>query len=580
VKFHFHPKLLDVWREGYTFTLFKKDLVAGVIVGMMALPLAIGFGVASVPGPVPPDAPSPAAMGLYTAIAAGLIVALLGGSRVQVAGPTGAFIPVVALIVYEHGLGGLWLATFLAGIILILLGLVRAGSFSRFIPLPVVIGFTSGIGVIIVLQQLKDLLGLRPDKPLSPDTIERLKELWGALGTFHGPTALVAVLGLAAIFLIPEKWSPRLAVLFGGTLLANLFGLVSHPGDPGLATIGSTFGHPLGNTYTGAIPGEFPPIQPLYLSLDLIRPALPAAFTIAFLAGLESVLAALATDKMVKDRHDPDQELMAQGAANLVVPWLGGLPVTGAIARSSANVQSGGSTPVAAVIHALVLLLVLWLAGPVVAHVPMVVLAVILVHVAFRMLEVHHFELLRRVTRIELAVAAVTFLMTVLVDLNMGVAFGLAVSAVVMVIRLREITVMREVPLKEAGRLPSNLNSREMLILRLEGVFFYAVADDLPLKVEEDLKKHPELRVLVLQASKMLAVDFHGVEVLGELHRSLKRRDVHLILCGAQPHPSGMLHRHGFLDELGLDNLCGDLDSALGRASLILDVPRGELFKG
>jgi SulP family sulfate permease len=212
----------------------------------------------------------------------------------------------------------------------------------------------------------------------------------------------------------------------------------------------------------------------------------------------------------------------------------------------------------------------------------MAILAVILVHVAFRMIELHHFRLLRQVTRIELAVAVVTFLMTVFVDLNMGVAFGLGVSAVVMVVRLRDITVMRVLPLEQAGLswLPSNLNAREVALLRIEGVFFYAVADDLPLKVERELAGRPELRVLVLEVSKMLAVDYHGIEVLEDLRRGLRKRGVHLILCGVQPHPGQMMHRLGFLDDLGLDNLCGDLESSLRRASRILEVPRGELFKG
>lgn len=571
-----------MWREGYSFSLFKKDLMAGIIVGMMALPLAIGFGLAAIPAPLPPTAPSPAVMGLYTAIAAGLIVAFLGGSRVQVSGPVAAFIPVVAMIVYEQGLSGLWLATFLAGVILVLLGLARAGGFSRFIPLPVVIGFMAGLGALLVLQQAKDLLGLHPEKPLPPDTFARLRELWGALGTFHGPTALVSAAGLAAVFLIPAKWNPRLAVLFLGTLLVHMLGLADHPGDPGLATIGSTFGYPLGDRYVGAVPQEWPALQPLFLSFGQIRAVLPAAFTLAFLAGLESVRAALATDAMLKDRHDSDQELVAQGIANLVVPWLGGLPAAGAIGRGLAGVQSGASTPVAAVIQACVLLLVLWLAGPMVAEVPMAVLAAILVHAAFRMLEAHHIRSLRQLTRIELALAAAAFLMTVLADMSLGAAFCLTAGAAVMVGRLRDITVLRPLPLQETGLswLPSNFNPREVLVLRVEGDFFYAVADDLPLKVEREWAKHPELRVLVLQASRMLAADFHGVAVLAELHRFLKKRGVHLVFCGAQPQPSRMMHRLGFLDELGMENFCGDLESGLRRASLILEVPRGELFKG
>ncbi|HEY5894237.1 MAG TPA: SulP family inorganic anion transporter [Chthoniobacterales bacterium] len=577
MSFLFRPKFIDVLAEGYSRSKLTNDVVAGLIVGLLAVPLAIGFGIASIPVTPPPGVPSPAAMGLYTAVVAGFLISALGGSRVQIGGPTGAFVPVIALIVSQHGLAGLWLATFMAGLLLLLLGIFRAGSFSRFIPLPVVIGFTSGIAVIIGVQQIKDLLGLHLDKPLPAETPEKLHALWEALPLTNLPTLAVSAACLLLVFAAPEKWRPRVLVLFVGAVVANVLGLVATPANPhGVATIGSTFGHPEGDQFVGAIPTGLPHLIPLQFSWGFVREMIPSAAVIAFLGALESILSAMATDKMIGDRHNADQELVAQGVANCVVPWIGGIPVTGAIARSSTNVQSGGRSPVAGIVHAVFLAAVLFFAGPLVSKIPLCVLAAILVHVAVRMFEFRHFVELRQVTRSELAIATATFLITVLTDLNYGVGFGLAVAAGTLILRLREITAMREVnPENDPDWLRDRSASEKLpegvQVFQVAGVLFYAVADDLRFRVEKMLDAHPGTRLVILRTGKMLSIDFQGLTELEALMASLKERGVHLLLCDAQPHPSTMMMKHGFFDQLGLENLCGDLATAIRRAHQLLE---------
>jgi len=549
----------------------------------MALPLAIGFGIASIPaGIVTPV--SPAAIGLTTAILAGLIISALGGSRVQIGGPTGAFIPIVAGIVLQHGMPCLWLATVLAGVLLLLLGLFRAGVFSRYIPMPVVVGFTSGIAVIIAIQQIKPMLGLSITGALPGDTIERVRVLFEHLPTTDPVTAIVSLACLGSLFILPAQWQPRVIVLALATLAINLAGLAQTPGHSGLATIGSTFGHVFGNNYLGAIPEGLPNLIPWTFSWAQLREAVMPALVITFLGALESILSAMSTDKMIHDRHNPDQELIAQGIANIVVPFFGGLPATGAIARSSTNVQSGGRTPVAGILHALFLALIVLLASKWVSYIPMCVLAAILFHVACKMFEAHHFNELRKVTRGELLIALTTFFLTVAVDLNVGVGFGLGVAAITLILRLKEITVMR--PIRTGAELAAERgHSRaenplppEILLFRMEGLLFYAVADDFQVQLEQALHERPLTRVVILRAGRLLALDFQGLLALEEVRHLLKSRGIALILCNLQPHPTHMMLRHGFLEELELENLCGDLEHAIQRAKTLIAKPPGELF--
>ncbi len=562
MNFPFQPKLLEILRSGYSRKQLGNDIIAGLIVGLLAVPLAISFGIASIPFSPPAGFPSPAAMGLYSAIFGGLIISLFGGSRVQIGGPTGAFVPIVAAIAIQHGLAGLWLATFLAGLILIALGLFRAGTFSRFIPLPVVIGFTSGIAVLIGIQQIKDLGGLKIAGALPAEGWEKMVAIARGLPFFDLTTVIVSVLGLVAIFLISERWRPRVVVLMLGTIAVTALGLATTPDRTGLATIGSTFGHPAGTHFAGAVPTGIPPLIPLEWSWEMVKRVFPSAMVIAFLGAIESILSALSTDKVIKDHHHPDQELLAQGLANCFIPWLGGLPITGAIARSSTNVQSGGRSPVAGIVHALFLALVLLLAGPLVERIPICILAVILMHVAVKMFESRGFAELTRVTRGEMMVAVVTFLLTALIDLNWGVGFGLGASAVASILRLKEITVIRPVRIEADG----DGNPLPAIVFRVEGMLFYAVADEFLDKIERSLDLDPSARALILRIQKMVSLDFQGLKALHDLHDLCRRRGVELILCDTQPHPMRMMHKDGFIDRLGLENLCGDFEDAMKRA--------------
>ena len=582
-RIHFRPKLVDVLKEGYSRKQFNTDLISGIIVGLMAIPLAIGFGIASVPGNAA-GAVSPATVGLTTAIIAGFIISAFGGSRVQIGGPTGAFIPIVAGIVYTHGMTCLWMATLMAGILLIVMGALKAGAFSRYIPLPVVIGFTSGIAVIIGIQQIQPMLGLQLGESLPPETLEKIKVLAANIHHLSPLTAIFSIACVAGVFVLPQKYTPRVIVLAVGTLIANVFGLVQTPDEVGLATIGSTFGKIFNGQFIDAIPSGLPKLVNWDISWELVREAIPSAMIIAFLGAVESILSAMATDKMIKDRHNPDQELVAQGIANCVVPWFGGLPATGAIARSSTNVQSGGRTPVSGMIHAVFLLVVMLVASKWVAYIPMCVLAAILMHVAYKMFEAHHFNALRKVTYSELIIAIVTFLLTVCVDLNVGVGFGLAVAAVTLILRLKEVTIMR--PIGSGAQLAAEradekaiLESPAILQFRFEGILFYAVADDFSSQLERAIKQRPLTRVVILRVERMLALDFEGLMLMEETYNALRAKGIHLILCNTQPHPTRMMYKHRFLEKLGMENLCGDVRNALQRAREILAQPAGELFK-
>jgi SulP family sulfate permease len=571
----FRPKLVSVLKEGYTRAQFRADFFSGIIVGLMAIPLAIGFGIASIPaGTASPV--SPATIGLTTAILAGFVISALGGSRVQIGGPTGAFIPIIAGIVYAHGMTCLWMATLLAGILLIVMGALKAGAFSRYIPLPVVVGFTSGIAVIIGIQQIQPLLGLSITGGLPPETLEKLRVLASNLHHLAPLTAACSAACVAGLFLLPDRWRPRVTVLVVATLIVNLLGWTQTPADShGLATIGSTFGKALGGQFIGAIPSGLPKLVNWDLSWSLVREAIPSAMIIAFLGAVESILSAMSTDKMIKDRHNSDQELVAQGIANCIVPWFGGLPATGAIARSATNVQSGGRTPVSGLIHAAFLLIIMLVAAKWVAYIPMCVLAAILLHVAYKMFEAHHFNALRKVTRSELLIAIVTFLLTVCVDLNVGVGFGLAIAALTLIMRLKEITIMRPIGIGAplAAERPEEqavLASPEILQFRFEGILFYAVADDFTAQLERAIRQRPQTRVVILRVERMLALDFEGLVLLEETHHHLRNKNLHLILCNTQPHPTRMMYKHRFLEQLGMENLCGDMHHALQRAREIL----------
>src|SRR5262245_41155513 len=399
----FRPRLLEALK-GYDRHALAADVGAGITVGVIALPLAMAFAIAS---GLTPEA------GLFTAIIAGFLISALGGSRVQIGGPAGAFIVVVYSIVQQHGLGNLLVSTAMAGVLLFVMGLTRMGSLIRYVPVAIVIGFTNGIAVLIALSQVREILGLQIER-MPADFIGAARAIGGALDTIN-PVALgVGLASLALIILWPSagrlgRLPSTLVVLLLATLVTALFKL-------SVETIGSRF---------GGIPGSLPPLALPDLSWENARNLVGPAVTIALLGAIESLLCARVADSMIDDRHDPNQELMAQGVANFVTPFFGGMPATGTIARTTANVRSGARTPVAGIVHALVLLAIALLAAPLAVHVPLTALAAILLFVAWNMGEWGEFARLRQFSGQYRTVMVATFLLTIVVDLTVAVQIGL-----------------------------------------------------------------------------------------------------------------------------------------------------------
>jgi SulP family sulfate permease len=547
--FRFRPKLLECL-EGYSSQDFFRDLTAGVTVGIVALPLAMAFGIAS---GVTPHA------GLYTAIIAGFLISALGGSRVQIGGPTGAFVVIVYGTIAQYGLENLYICTLMAGVFLVIMGVARLGTMIRFIPFPVTTGFTAGIAVLIFSTQLKDFLGLRMQS-IPADFLPKLSAIAKNIGTLHAPTFILAAASLAIIVFWPRKWASRLP----GSIVALLFGTlaVAFFQIP-VETIGSRF---------HGIPQSLPaPHFPL-LSWDKVRELFHPALTIALLAGIESLLSAVVADGMIDDRHDSNQELIAQGLANLASPLFGGIPATGAIARTATNVKNGGRTPVAGMIHAGVLLLVILVAAPLAGYIPLATLSAVLVMVAFNMGEWHHFARLPRWPRGDAAIFLASFALTVLIDLTAAVEVGLIMAAVLLIKRITDATQISGVdPFTDTEGAHHSLLGKEIpegvLVFRIFGAFVFGSAD----KLETVLKRagqHP--RVLILRMRKVLAMDATGLNALEDLLDSLRARNRHLILTGPNSQPLLMMEKAGFLDRLGRENICADTDAGLRRARELL----------
>ena len=553
----FRPRLVEALRT-YTRASFRADLVAGITVGIVALPLAMAFGIAS--GVTP-------AAGIYTAIVAGFIISALGGTKVSIGGPTGAFIAILYGIYQEHGAANAALCTMMAGVMLIAMGWARLGTMIKFIPFPVTMGFTSGIAVVIFSTQVKDFLGLQlpADAGQVPaDFVKKLAFLGHHLGTIHWPTLALA----AGAFVVVRFWPARLArvvpgsivALFAGTALVMLF-----HGDTawGIGTIGTQFG----GIPQGLPQFTVPEIKWLELT-NLVRPAL----TIALLAAIESLLCAVVADGMVEDRHDSNQELIAQGLANVACPLFGGIAATAAIARTATNVKTGARTPVAGVVHAVVLLLIVLIAAPLAKFIPLAVLSAVLVNVAINMGEWHHFARLRKWPRDDAAVFLTAFILTVVIDLTVAVEFGLLLAAFLFVKRMADQTkVDAHIELSDAEATAQSQAGREIpagvMVYRLFGAFFFGAAD----KLETALMQASQLPdVLILRMREVVAIDATGINALEDMHEKLLKKGKQLILCGPHTQPLFALDNAGFLDAVGRDNVCADMDSSLVRARELL----------
>ncbi len=532
----FHPRLLNAL-QGYNRQRFFADLGAGLTVGIVALPLALAFAIAS---GVKPE------QGLFTAIIAGFLIAALGGSSVQIGGPAGAFIVIVYGIVQRYGLANLLIATVLAGGLLVAMGALRLGVLVRYIPISIVIGFTNGIAVLIALSQLKDLLGLQI-AAMPADFFGQLHALQTHLDSFNPAALLMGLACLALVLLWPKL--PRRFSLVPGTVVALVAaGLATWLLKLPLDTIGSRF---------GGIPRGLPSFAlPDFSWASVQQPVIPT-LTIALLGAIESLLCARVADNMTElPRHDPNQELMAQGVANIVTPFFGGIPATGTIARTVTNVRAGATSPMAGIIHAVTLLLIVLVAAPLAAGIPLAALAGILLVVAWNMGEWHEFSRLRRFSLGYRVILLGTFGLTVVFDLTVAVQVGLVLACVFFIYRMS--TLFRVEPLA------SEIDGAQLM--RVHGSLFFGAVG----KVEglaETLAAEPEVLVLVLDAHLLISIDTSGLDALLQLERTLKRQGQRLVLCGLNEQPASLIRRGGLAEALGPDGIHADLNAWLNASA-------------
>jgi len=544
----FVPKSVVCFREGYTRETLTRDVIAGVVVGIVALPLALAFAIAS---GVPPE------RGLYTAIIAGFLISALGGSRVQIGGPTGAFVVIVYGIVAKYGYDGLVLCTILAGIILIVMGLTRMGALIKFIPYPVITGFTSGIAVIIFSSQVKDLFGLKMGA-VPPDFVQKWTAYAGHIGSAGWPTVCVAV-GTLVVLVVWPKISRMVPAPFVAMILATL---AVHLFALPVETIGSRF---------GGVPSSLPAPHLPNIPWNNMRELISPSITIALLAAIESLLSAVVADGMIGTRHKSNMELVAQGVANIVSPIFGGIPATGAIARTATNIRSGGRTPLAGIVHAVTLMLILVFAGQWAAKVPLASLAAILVVVAYHMSEWRSFAGLLRAPKSDIFVLIATFGLTVFVDLTVAVQVGVVASSLLFMRRMAEVTNIEGVSgeLNDASAIddPESITlggrviPKGVEIYEVNGPFFFGAADKIR-EVVGEIEKPP--RVLILRMRNVPAVDATGVHALEQLALKCKSQGTMLILAEVRDQPLAVLLRARRSDLFA--TRVTTLDEALDRA--------------
>lgn len=543
------PKSIQVLRS-YSKQIFVHDLLAGITVGLVALPLAMAFGIAS---GVTPQA------GLYTAVVAGFLISALGGSRTQIGGPTGAFVVIVAGIVARFGLGGLALVTLMAGMILLAMGLTGLGAAVRFIPRTVVIGFTNGIAVLIASTQIKDFFGLRTG-PVSSEFFPRMKILAEHMATLNWAATGLGLGTLAVMILLP-RFIRRVPASIVAVLIFTGASVLFHLP---VETIGTRFG----GIPQGLPHFAIPPFHP-----EDILPLIPSAFTVAMLAALESMLSAVVADGMTGDRHNPNVELVAQGLANIASPLFGGIPATGAIARTATNIRAGGRSPVSGIVHAATLLLILLVAAPLASYIPLTTLAAVLFVVAYNMGEWHEIGAILHLDATAISVWLVTFGLTVFADLTVAVGVGLALAALLYIYRVAETTTV--VPVDDdyiRDGLPHVLQGRILppyvTLLRIHGPFLWGTTEKL---VEATLDLDTFAPVVILRLRNMTAIDATGIHAIERFSKSLRASGRTLILCGAMQQPSKLLQGARFLDHVGRENFMPNIQAALDRAKEVHD---------
>ncbi|MGA9129305.1 MAG: SulP family inorganic anion transporter [Terracidiphilus sp.] len=541
------PKSVLAFRD-YSLQAFFHDLLAGITVGLVALPLAMAFGIAS---GVTPQA------GLYTAVVAGFLISALGGSRTQIGGPTGAFVVIVAGIVARYGMSGLAMVTLMAGIVLLAMGLTGLGAAVRFIPRMVVVGFTNGIAVLIASTQLKDFFGLRVGAVPS-EFLPRIKLLVAHSATVN-PTALALGLGTLAVLLLMPRITKRVPASIVALLAATGVSVIFHLP---VETIGSRF---------GGIPRGLPPIALPDFHAEHILPLIPAAFTVALLAALESMLSAVVADGMTGDRHNSNVELVAQGIANIVSPIFGGIPATGAIARTATNIRAGARSPVAGMIHAVTLLTILLVAAPLASYIPLATLAAVLFVVAYNMGEWNEIGGILQLDFTAISVWLVTFALTVFADLTVAVGVGLSLAALLYIYRIADTTTVTPVT-DEYIRdgLSHSLQGRILppyvTLLRIHGPFLWGTTEKL---VEATANIDAFQQVVILRLRNMTAIDASGIHAIESFAKRLHDSGRTMLLCGAMEQPSKLLSGSRFLERIGAENFMPNIQAALDRAKAV-----------
>ena len=538
-----YPMLFTTWKT-YSKEQFLKDLIAGIVVAIIALPLSIALALASGVGPE---------QGIYTAIVAGFIISFLGGSQVQIAGPTAAFATIVAGIVARNGMDGLAAATILAGIILIIMGLCRFGGLIKYIPFTITTGFTSGIAVTIVIGQLKDFFGVTyPEGMPTIETMEKLKAFLAGIHTFNTDSLIVGLVCLAILIIAPrftEKIPGSLLAVIGGILMVQLLPLQVHT---------------IGDLYT--ISNKLPSFHMPQLSFEMIQTALPDAFTIAILAAIESLLSCVVADGMINGKHRSNMELAAQGAGNIASALFGGIPATGAIARTAANVKNGGRTPVAGMIHAVVLVLILIILMPYAAMIPMPAIAAILFMVAYNMCQWRTFtELVKTAPKSDIAVLILTFLLTIVFDLVIAIEIGLLVAVLLFMKRMSDVTEVHSWKYaedeEEAEREKLRKLSPHINVYEISGPLFFGAADVIGRIAVKDHAK-----CLILRMRSVPALDSTALNAMTDLYKNCEKRGITLILSHVNQQPMKVMEKAGFAQKVGQENFCENIDRAIKRA--------------
>jgi len=545
------PKSLILLRT-YDRQKFLHDLTAGITVGLVALPLAMAFAIAS---GVPPQA------GLYCAIVTGFVISALGGSKTQIGGPTGAFVVVVAGIIAKYGMEGLFLCTMMAGVLLVILGVTGMGTAVKYFPRPVIVGFTNGIAILIASTQIQEFFGLKLDH-VPGDFFHRMAALARAFPTINWQATTISIASLA-VMIFCVKFAKRvpgaILVCFGSTAAVSLL-------YPAVATIGSRF---------GGIPQGLPRIVVPEFHYDTARQLFSAALTVAMLGAIESLMSAVVSDKMSNDKHNPNVELIAQGAANILSPLVGGLPATGAIARTATNVRSGARTPVAGMIHALTLLAIILFAAPLVKNTPLAALAAILMMVAYNMGDWEEIPEILKLSAADIAVWLVTLTLTVVTDLTFAVEFGMVLAALTFIRKVSRTTTVTRVTRDyvEDSRVHV-LQGKDIpdyaVVYRVHGPFLFGTTDKFA-EILDNLDTLPP--IVILRLRNMTAIDATGLGAIEELADRVHSSGRHLLLCGARQQPAELMKQAEFERHVGRDNICPSITDAIARAARIHQSP-------